>query len=162
MKHCTRCKQEKALSEFRKSTRGPLHSWCRECEREYQKLLYKNDPTRSIERSRNWRKKYAAKYSLVRREQRKKYYATELARKHKLTKAEVMRLLETQGASCKACGVVFDITKPLLRRNLDHCHKTGRVRGFLCSRCNTVAGFVNDDPSILHKISEYLTRCITS
>lgn len=162
MKTCTKCKLSKNHSEFRKSTRGPLSSWCRQCERDYQKEIYASDPAKKRERAANWRAKYGDKYSTMRKEQRHKYYAGEIARKYKMTKAEAVALIESEGSYCKACAVKFDLTKPLLRRNLDHCHKTGKIRGFLCSRCNTVAGLVNDDTAILKRIETYLKRCITS
>jgi hypothetical protein len=38
----------------------------------------------------------------------------------------------------------------------DHDHKTGTFRGWLCHRCNTVLGFVNDDPALLQKLIDYL------
>jgi len=162
MKICTRCTQPKPEAEFRKSTRGPLSSWCRECERDYQRNLYAKNPQRIRQRAKTWRAKYGAKYSAIRKAQREKYYAAEIARKYKFPKEEALRLLKTEGSHCKACRTPFDLTKPLLRRSLDHCHKTGKIRGFLCSRCNTVAGMVNDDIELLSKIADYLKRCTTS
>ena len=38
------------------------------------------------------------------------------------------------------------------RFNVDHCHKTGKVRGLLCSRCNGVLEFIED--------SERLSRAL--
>ena len=46
--------------------------------------------------------------------------------------AEYERLLEAQGGHCALCPNV-----PKTRRlHVDHDHKTGRVRGLLCYRCN--------------------------
>jgi hypothetical protein len=42
------------------------------------------------------------------------------------------------------------------RMHLDHCHATGRVRGWLCSRCNLTLGQVKDDPELLRKLAAYL------
>jgi len=39
---------------------------------------------------------------------------------------------------------------------LDHCHETGKFRGWLCGRCNKVLGLVKDSESILNNMSEYL------
>jgi Recombination endonuclease VII len=45
---------------------------------------------------------------------------------------EYARLLEAQGGGCAICGA-----KPKTRRlHVDHDHKTGKVRGLLCHRCN--------------------------
>lgn len=54
---------------------------------------------------------------------------------------------------CEVCG----------RRNgkhgiaLDHCHKTGAPRGWLCYSCNTILGHAEDNPEILRKLIDYLT-----
>lgn len=40
----------------------------------------------------------------------------------------------------------------------DHCHKTGRNRGFLCSRCNTALGSFRDDPVLLQNAIAYLAK----
>lgn len=39
---------------------------------------------------------------------------------------------------------------------IDHCHKTGRVRGLLCRNCNTAIGLLEDDPGLLGDALEYL------
>lgn len=35
-------------------------------------------------------------------------------------------------------------------------HETGRIRGMLCSPCNTGIGLLRDDPAIIRKAAEYL------
>jgi Recombination endonuclease VII len=42
------------------------------------------------------------------------------------------RLLAEQGGVCAICGA----TPKTRRLHIDHDHKTGRVRGLLCHRCN--------------------------
>jgi hypothetical protein len=68
------------------------------------------------------------------------------------------RLFEEQGGVCKICG-----NPETHRRNgrikaiaIDHCHKTGVIRGLLCSDCNTGIGKLKDDPKILRQAAEYL------
>lgn len=39
---------------------------------------------------------------------------------------------------------------------VDHCHKTGRIRGLLCGGCNVSLGRVNDDPALLQSMIDYL------
>jgi recombination endonuclease VII len=62
-------------------------------------------------------------------------------------------LLATQNNCCAICEGRF--TKP---PHVDHCHKTGEVRGLLCSNCNTGIGNLRDDPALLRKALEYLTK----
>lgn len=40
--------------------------------------------------------------------------------------------------------------------SIDHCHKTGKVRGLLCKTCNTGIGHLKDDPNILRSAINYL------
>lgn len=39
---------------------------------------------------------------------------------------------------------------------IDHCHNTGKVRGVLCSNCNTGIGMFEDNVSFLLNAIEYL------
>ncbi len=38
----------------------------------------------------------------------------------------------------------------------DHCHKTGKFRGWLCFKCNVALGMVGDSVDILEKLIIYL------
>ena len=57
-------------------------------------------------------------------------------------------------AVCESCN------RPPGRHSLslDHDHKTGRFRGWLCSNCNTAAGLLDDSPVFIRNLSNYLRR----
>ena len=62
---------------------------------------------------------------------------------------------------CDICGELETHKTKLGGRKalaFDHCHKTNRQRGRLCSRCNTGLGFFRDDPGLLLSAMEYLRR----
>lgn len=62
---------------------------------------------------------------------------------------------------CEVCGRTPDETashRKCARLALDHCHKSGRLRGFLCSPCNVGLGYFGDDPVRLAAAIEYLMR----
>ncbi|MFJ9597857.1 endonuclease VII domain-containing protein [Streptomyces virginiae] len=59
---------------------------------------------------------------------------------------------------CKACRAVQGRAGHLKRPavHVDHCHKTGRVRGVLCFNCNTAIGKLGDDPDAARRVVSYL------
>lgn len=70
--------------------------------------------------------------------------------KYDITQEDYERMYEEQGGHCKICGA----KKSLLY--VDHCHKTGKVRGLLCSNCNTGIGQLQDNVEILRSAITYL------
>ena len=39
---------------------------------------------------------------------------------------------------------------------VDHCHTTGKVRGLLCTNCNTAIGKLNDDLERIARAASYI------
>ena len=77
-----------------------------------------------------------------------------LMKRYGITQFEYECMEEEQGGVCAIC------TNPPCKRGLfvDHCHKTGKVRGLLCSSCNTGLGYFKDKALRLFKAIAYLTR----
>ena len=64
-----------------------------------------------------------------------------------------------QEGRCWICQVhEKDLTKAL---HVDHDHKTGKVRGLLCSACNTGLGFFKDETVLLRRAISYLKKSRT-
>lgn len=40
--------------------------------------------------------------------------------------------------------------------SVDHCHKTGKIRGLLCSGCNTAIGLLKDSTNVIARAYLYL------
>ena len=76
-----------------------------------------------------------------------------LKRNYSISIEEYNELFTKQGGVCAICG--RESKKSL---GVDHEHKTGKVRGLLCSNCNTAIGQLNDDPKLLLKAIAYLTK----
>jgi hypothetical protein len=58
-----------------------------------------------------------------------------------MTEADYARMLKEQGGKCKLCSVQNHGRGQRFRYwNIDHDHKTGRVRGLLCHVCNITIG----------------------
>jgi hypothetical protein len=62
-------------------------------------------------------------------------------------------------SACECCG--FEFTRGNGRKgcaHLDHDHKTGRFRGWLCVRCNAGIGLLGDYPQSVCYAVHYLER----
>jgi hypothetical protein len=46
--------------------------------------------------------------------------------------------------------------------HLDHCHKTGAFRGWLCNRCNQAAGMLDDSPEKMRGLAMFLESAVRS
>lgn len=131
-KICGCCKTKKVLNAFSPSSQGSgnVSGWCRICENNNKKTKYK---------------------SRIRNSNLKKY---------NLTNKSYLELLEKQEYKCKICGVL-EIHAPGVGASpgilcVDHDHKTNKVRGLLCSHCNTGLGLFFDDVSNLQNAITYL------
>jgi Recombination endonuclease VII len=74
-------------------------------------------------------------------------------------------LLELHTAQEEQCAICSGTLPPpgsgsgvKLGCHVDHCHKTGEVRGLLCCTCNSLLGKARDSPAILQRAAAYLTR----
>jgi Recombination endonuclease VII len=61
--------------------------------------------------------------------------------------------LARQNGACAICKKIP--TRRLLC--IDHCHKTGKVRGLLCTPCNAALGVLGDHPERMQAATDYLT-----
>ncbi|MFC5834657.1 endonuclease domain-containing protein [Nonomuraea insulae] len=142
-KECTRCGETKPLTEFYKAAgkpEGKVMSRCKACEAERARKWVKDNP----EHARETRRRYA------------------LFKTYGLMPDAYWRLLQKQGGVCAICGQ-GEPNEPGRARSMfylavDHCHKTGEVRGLLCRKCNSAIGLLNDDPELLIRAISYLQR----
>ena len=77
-----------------------------------------------------------------------------LRKNYNLSLKEYERLLGQQHGVCAICR------QPQSRRNLcvDHCHKTGKIRGLLCDSCNLVLGKFKDNGVLFMRTIKYLVK----
>lgn len=112
-----------------------------------RKQYAESEPVRLAARAaaKNWQKANPEK----RKSQRVKKYGLEAS--------DVADLLATQQGRCAICGH-SDLSNANYFPLVDHCHKTGRVRGLLCMNCNQGLGKFKDDPDRLFTAIAYLTK----
>lgn len=75
-----------------------------------------------------------------------------LRRSYGVTIEEYERLFAKQHGICGICK------QPPGKKSLaiDHCHRTGKIRGLLCVRCNLGLGNLRDDPQLLRAALRWL------
>jgi Recombination endonuclease VII len=78
---------------------------------------------------------------------------TNLKKAYGITIVEWDRMFAAQNGVCAICHRPETTGQ---RLSVDHNHKTGKVRGLLCHRCNRGMGVMGDDPLILRSAAHYL------
>lgn len=74
--------------------------------------------------------------------------------KYGISKAQWEEMAKAQGYSCAICGE----RPPKRKLAIDHCHRSGKVRGLLCSNCNSALGLLRDSYQIAASAAKYLKR----
>jgi len=128
MKTCSKCKQEKDELEFYRMGDGRRPS-CKTCDRAYQGTWQRRNPDKARKYNSKWHRENWLE--IQKRKRFSRYGITEL------------------GPRCEVCGSES-------RLCADHDHTTGKFRGTLCNKCNSVLGLANDSIDTLLKLIEYL------
>lgn len=137
VKYCPSCKQPKTVIDFGKDRR------CKQCCNEKSKLYRASYPARVAASNKRSRKKNP---SSVNRSLRK-------ARLTRFGLSEQMYsdMLQKQNYVCAVCK---NTDKRALA--VDHCHKSGVVRGLLCGACNKAEGLLRSNPEIMRALANYV------
>jgi len=61
-------------------------------------------------------------------------------------------------ASNPNCNICKTPIKRGKKFHIDHCHKTGVVRGALCNKCNVGIGLMQENPVVLQSAIDYLKK----
>lgn len=78
----------------------------------------------------------------------------QMAKRYKISVDEYKMLFKEFDNKCGICGKPETAKGKVL--SVDHNHKTGKVRGLLCGKCNKGLGFLEDDVLLVDKIKLYL------
>ncbi len=169
MKKCTKCKQEKPLTEFHKhkAGRGGKASQCKVClcekskkyraehkeqvkqyDKEYKRSSRGREVSRRIDEK---RRHIPARRIMLRKAIRK----STLKRKFGLTPEDYIKMFEAQDGCCAICNVCQ--SESAIRMAVDHDHKTGRIRGLVCRDCNLFLGHLEKKCGLLSRALEYLS-----
>jgi len=124
---------------------------CTKCKKEKEDFKFCLDKNRP-DGLNCWCKDCVSEYGKRRRRGHKLHYT------FGITEGQYALILKSQDGTCAICGrpetMKRDgVIQPL---SVDHCHQTQRVRGLLCSACNTGIGALKDDPELTQKATDYL------
>ena len=133
LRHCPKCDTDKSLSEFHYN-RKQLHysTLCKKCITKRTQKWCKDNPERF---KLKMRKRVLKNHFGISLEGYNDYFIR-------------------QEGKCAICGIHQKDLKSKLA--VDHDHKTYKVRGLLCYKCNLALGFLHDDPNLTQKATQYL------
>lgn len=134
---------------------------CRSC---YEKNLRKENPEfakRQLLNNQKWRHTYSDKKRKSdanwRAKQDKEYVRKrsriKLLNSYGLTEDDFNKLLKKQDYKCFICRKKSNKTL-----HIDHCHKSGLVRGLLCFRCNFGLTFFDENYENFNRAYKYLKK----
>jgi hypothetical protein len=166
MKLCKHCKRRKALSEFYPDRSGKklgVGTYCKRCSVILSKKAYRRRKT-SIKPQVDFKtcgscQKLLPVSEFWRAVGMRDGFQSECKKCRKdrvrgirygLERGKYDLMLERQGGCCAVCSRVEDSL------HVDHDHTTNKVRGLLCSNCNTAIGLAGDDPILLVALATYV------
>jgi hypothetical protein len=165
-KLCSKCHRNLPITEFYPSKKGlnGLTAQCKDCysrEAKIRKLdpLVKKKDT-SVKHI--WEETNKLKMQKVRKDYRQEVlngsesskrasFKSKLKHKYNITVDQYETLKQKQDNRCAICGIELTGLS-----HIDHCHKTGKVRGILCFGCNIGIGHLKDDIKLLKSAIKYL------
>lgn len=75
-----------------------------------------------------------------------------LAMRYRISRKQAFEYYANEHAPCEICE------RDDIKTIIDHCHKTGRLRGRLCHQCNLGLGAFRDSQELFSKASQYLKK----
>lgn len=106
------------------------------------------------ERTKETARRYGIIYRELHSEQMREGKIKQL---YSITADEYFSRLMEQGGKCAICRSDTP-GRGNKHFSIDHCHKTGNVRGLLCDRCNRGLGMLREDVTILEAAVSYLAQ----
>lgn len=78
-----------------------------------------------------------------------------IKRKYGLSMEDKENLLKKQKNNCAICEKPFSKKE---KNYIDHCHKSGKVRGIVHGRCNILLGFSKENIETLKMVIQYIKK----
>ena len=164
MNLCLKCGAKKHHTEFDAdaSRATGCASSCKACKAKYNKKRWKRIRKKELVRLKKYRDEHRDELNQYCRDWRKKNpryaLAADLKECYGMTIEEYEQRVDDQKGCCAICRKP---PKNQRRLHVDHCHKTGKVRKLLCTRCNTSLGMMQDNVQNLQNAIIYLQEHTT-
>ena len=162
--HCKECDKEKNQKDFINLEFDPLgnklkHSFCKDCYYSKRVCQICKKEKSIFEFSKNQR---AISGRVIRRPsckdcRKKKIPLSQKEKREYIQKNPPPKIGES--FNCPICQKNILIQKEG-DVNLDHSHIDGKIRGWLCRKCNTALGTFDDSPSVLQRAIDWVLRKI--
>ncbi len=143
-KKCYKCKKYKTKFQKNKLLKDGLKSYCSDCENKRGKEF-------RIKNKQKLSKKAKEKYE----KHKDLFVHRKLLRVFGVGLDDYKMLLKKQNNKCAICKKRNQQKK---RFNIDHDHKTGKIRGLLCMKCNVGLGAFEDNIVFLKESIKYLKK----
>lgn len=155
MKICYLCKNGLSLNEFYKNNKskdGYQHR-CKKCAKETVSNWQKQNPKKVHTRNMRWEKRHPDKVKRKRSKYRNSdtYKNWYYQKYYNITLKTYLLLSEQQDNKCLICSKKESL-------HVDHCHKTGKIRGLLCGNCNKAIGLLKENKNNLNNAILYLEK----
>jgi hypothetical protein len=150
-----------ASKELRKAKQKAWAEANREKLREYQRDYMKKRRAANPEATREAQKKYYQKNKAARIGYGKARYervrGTVLRSKYGIDLEDYSSMLAAQNGACAICGTATPDGRGRFF-HVDHCHRSGKVRGLLCTKCNQGIGMFKENPETLLAAIRYVKQ----
>ncbi len=146
--HKLTLEQREKLSKAHRGQR-PWNAGTGGCKRGHDPSLYVPMPGSGIYVCLGCKRENSLKYRI---KNRKEINLKNRIDRYKISLDSYQELLNLQNGRCAICGT--EINQKTCR--IDHDHTTGKVRGLLCTSCNTGIGLFKDSSNIILNAAEYL------
>lgn len=145
LKKCPKCNTDKPISEFHKNAaqHDGLQCQCKVCNWERIKCWREVNYNKYRTGKRKWEKANPNKVKCYRRKRTLASYG--------ISVEDYEQLMRNQKHKCAIC-------KRKVKLVVDHCHKTGKIRGLLCNTCNAGLGMLGDNKANLRRAVEYVSN----
>jgi hypothetical protein len=153
VKKCAKCEKIKPIQDFnlRYTNSNSYQSRCKVCVVEDNKLYWLANKNKMKKNYKRW----ISNNPTHRKDKR-------LQKMYGITFAQYQTMITAQSGLCAIChkpeSATNKRTGEIAELSVDHCHKTGQIRGLLCQSCNLGIGNLNDDPNLCLSAASYLEK----